>query len=291
MKKTIVANMTCEQLRSLMSETREDEYLLVDVRQSLEYRAGHIPGAQLLPLTELDIRSEELENMGDRTLIFYCLRGGRSLRAARYAVEALLLQDVFHLVGGIRAWQGLVLDDFPQLESIDIGGGPAALIRGAISLERGTEKLYKALAQHFAGTPAAALVDELQHGEAAHVRLLQETLRRVSPEPMERFDAMVFALEGTLTESGAPVESVVERARQLGSLGSVALLEMALELELRAYDTYKALAREVEVEDDASRRVLLDLAQQEKRHAEGVARRIGLLAGDGEPLRQPALDS
>lgn len=58
-----------EQVRAYMREHREEEYLLVDVRQPKEYAQGHIPGAVLMPLGELTARMVELP--ADRDLIFY----------------------------------------------------------------------------------------------------------------------------------------------------------------------------------------------------------------------------
>ena len=86
--------MNCDELRATMSQQRESDYVLVDVRQPLEYQSGHIPGARLLPFTELDLRSEELAALGTRKAIFYCHSGVRSLRAALFAIEALLLPNV-----------------------------------------------------------------------------------------------------------------------------------------------------------------------------------------------------
>jgi rhodanese-related sulfurtransferase len=38
-----------------------DEMTILDVRQAKEYNAGHLPGAKLIPLPELDERIDELD--------------------------------------------------------------------------------------------------------------------------------------------------------------------------------------------------------------------------------------
>ena len=268
-------SMNSDDLRATMSDERERDCVLVDVRQPLEYQSGHIPGARLVPLTELDLRSEELAGLGERKVIFYCHSGVRSLRAAQFAIEALLLPNVYNLSGGIVAYRGQLLDGFPELESFDMNGTVVELIRNAIDLEKGTHRLYSALKARVAGTPLEVLMRELEKAEIGHARLLYDVLLRVSGSGERDFDALYDSLGGTRTESGAPVETLVEQAKFLGRQGELALLEMALDLELRAYETYKNLGSAVV--DDASRGTLLDLAQQERRHVESIGNKMGEL--------------
>lgn len=53
--------MTPQQVRELMDSSRPGDYNLVDVRQPGEYRQGHLPGARLIPLSELPVRMGELD--------------------------------------------------------------------------------------------------------------------------------------------------------------------------------------------------------------------------------------
>ncbi len=62
-------NLSADELRAYLQNNREEDYLLVDVRQPREYSQGHIPGARLLPLGELSARLSELPL--DRDIIFY----------------------------------------------------------------------------------------------------------------------------------------------------------------------------------------------------------------------------
>ena len=62
-------NINADQLRSYMEQHHERDYVLVDVRQGKEYVQGHIAGADLIPLAELQARMIELPR--DRDIIFY----------------------------------------------------------------------------------------------------------------------------------------------------------------------------------------------------------------------------
>ena len=52
--------MTPEEVRSFLEDLEPGEYNLVDVRQQGEYEEGHLPGAKLIPLGELEERLGEL---------------------------------------------------------------------------------------------------------------------------------------------------------------------------------------------------------------------------------------
>ena len=47
--------------RSFMEGLAGADYNLVDVREPREYQSGHLPGAQLIPMGELEKRSSELD--------------------------------------------------------------------------------------------------------------------------------------------------------------------------------------------------------------------------------------
>ena len=53
---------------------------LVDVRTPMEWEAGHIEGAVLIPISELGGRLREIPR--DHPVVVYCASGGRSARAA-----------------------------------------------------------------------------------------------------------------------------------------------------------------------------------------------------------------
>lgn len=76
--------------------------LLVDVREPDEYTEIHAQGAQLLPLSELETRYQELPQ--GRPLLLICRSGARSARAAEW-LEARGYSDVTNVTGGTLGWQ------------------------------------------------------------------------------------------------------------------------------------------------------------------------------------------
>jgi len=55
-----VSTWSAEKIREFLKEKSPGDYNLVDVRQPQEYERGHLPGAQLIPVGELEGRLKEL---------------------------------------------------------------------------------------------------------------------------------------------------------------------------------------------------------------------------------------
>lgn len=88
-----------------MNMIRTDSSLvLLDVRTPAEFgdELGHLKGAQLLPVQELDARIAELEPLKDRPILVYCRSGSRSSRAADRLAEQGY--TIFMLEGGMLDW-------------------------------------------------------------------------------------------------------------------------------------------------------------------------------------------
>jgi rhodanese-related sulfurtransferase/rubrerythrin len=271
-----VENICANELRQLMTSRGEGAYVLVDVRQPQEYAGNHLPGALLLPLSEFEQRLEELWRLREKEVVFYCETGNRSRLAATLATAGLELPHVYNLVGGLRAWQGRAIDGLPPLRAFDTSGDESALLVRAIDLEKGAHRMYEALAAEFEGTEVAPVLEELLSAEVVHGQVLHRALCEISRDPVEDFDEMFARLPGKLLESGESLAAVTERARAQGHAGRIALLELALELECRAHDLYKTLANQTA--SAGTRDVLAELAQHEKRHAEGLLSKLGAFA-------------
>ncbi len=83
--------------------------LLLDVRESDEYDAGHAPGTVLIPLGQLPDRLVEIPR--DRHVVVICRSGNRSGHATVYLRNNEV--DAVNMVGGMQAWAaaGLPVED------------------------------------------------------------------------------------------------------------------------------------------------------------------------------------
>lgn len=75
--------------------------LLIDVREPDEWRAGHIPGSRLIPLSELPQLLGELDRQQEIVLV--CRSGNRSAQATLWLQQAGFSR-VANLAGGMIAW-------------------------------------------------------------------------------------------------------------------------------------------------------------------------------------------
>ena len=57
---TPVSSISWEEAQWLVDDTPNRDVVFLDVRQPKEYAAGHLPGAKLIPLGDLDTRLSEL---------------------------------------------------------------------------------------------------------------------------------------------------------------------------------------------------------------------------------------
>lgn len=76
---------------------------LVDVRQPNEYEYCHLPDSQLIPLSELPSRVDEVDPPEGSLVVVYCHHGVRSLSGAAILQQAGF-SNVASLAGGIEAW-------------------------------------------------------------------------------------------------------------------------------------------------------------------------------------------
>ena len=77
---------------------------IVDVRESDEWRQGHIPNAVGIPRGFLELRIEEKIPDHKAPIIMQCASGTRSLLAAR-ALHEMGYENIYNLTGGFNAWK------------------------------------------------------------------------------------------------------------------------------------------------------------------------------------------
>ena len=99
-REAVYVNITAEAARQIMDT--EEGYIILDVRTREEYDQGHIPGAVLIPDTEIKARAEEVLTDKDQLILVYCRSGRRSKLAAQILVE--LGYTNIKEFGGIIHW-------------------------------------------------------------------------------------------------------------------------------------------------------------------------------------------
>lgn len=279
-----------EELPAFSAPLGEAEYAVVDVRQPGEYREGHIPGSRLLPLPEIEHRLDELRSTPN--LVFYCRSGARSQAAATLAQEALPPETrILNLVGGFLAWEGRPLADMPRLDVfwqnpdqsqfLDM---PRALLR-AMELEKAAQRFYEAAAARTRSPELTKTLNTLTKVEQAHARIVFHRLQQADPTYAQWDFAESFAqmrgdiLEGglSLDEAIAVLDRTADRSTSAASSQEtldqsfcLGVTELALQIELMAYDLYKNLA--MSHAQAELKPIFLELAKDELNHQRLLAR-------------------
>lgn len=91
-----MGKITTTEVKDIL-DNKDDNYILIDVREDYEFNEGHIPGAVNIPLGNITT----VDYSKDKTLIVYCRSGNRSNQAA------IKLKNMGYNVkdmGGILDW-------------------------------------------------------------------------------------------------------------------------------------------------------------------------------------------
>ena len=89
-------------VEELAERMRAGEVAVIDVREPAEWEAGHLPGAENIPLSQIAARIEEIPR--DRPLVLHCQAGGRSAIVAS-VLRSRGFDDVRNLSGGYAEWE------------------------------------------------------------------------------------------------------------------------------------------------------------------------------------------
>ena len=98
-----IPEVSAQQVNELLKNNGKSPVLL-DVRESDEWRQGHLEGALSLPRGFLEIKVETAVPNKETPIIAYCSGGVRSLLAAK-AMKEMGYQNVSSMAGGYTAWK------------------------------------------------------------------------------------------------------------------------------------------------------------------------------------------
>lgn len=99
-QEAVYVNITAQEAKQIM-DTQEG-YVILDVRSQEEFDGGHIPGAILIPDTEITEKAEQVLTDKNQLILVYCRSGRRSKLAAEALVE--LGYTNIKEFGGIIDW-------------------------------------------------------------------------------------------------------------------------------------------------------------------------------------------
>jgi len=266
-----ITTLAPSEVQAVLDKDRKGEFLLLDVRQPEEYEAGHIPGAMLIPLGELESRREELEQ--DKKIITYCRSGHRSMAAA-IALCGLGFKDVHHLEGGILNWRYETISGIPEVrpELVTEAADVNDILMLAIKLEKGSWDFYLAAKEKTASPQAKEKFQMLADAEDGHMQRLWERaitlLGKGALPPLEKLkqELDVEYMEGAIEVSPALARADEKFSDEMGAL------EIALEKEYMSYDFYKRTS--ALVEDPGAKTLLHELAVEERNHADILLKRL-----------------
>lgn len=268
---TPVTSMNADEARRFIDASKNDAITILDVRQPEEYTLGHIPGARLIPLPQLNERLKELDTA--KPTVVYCAIGGRS-RVAAQMLAGKGFDTVYNLSGGFKAWsaesavgpvdQGLEL--FSGTES------PADALVVGWGLEEGLRDFYQSMAGRDLPPEAVQLFKQLAAIEIRHQESIFEAWKQLSAESIEM---SAFAKERTAgaMEGGLTSEAYAERFSP-DWRNPRDIVEVAMSIEAQALDLYLRAADRAQGE---TARVLRRIAGEERAHLAELGKLMGRL--------------
>src|SRR5277367_2281244 len=88
-----------------VNELIDEGVAIIDVRETEEFAAGHLPGAKHVPRSYLETRIEGVVPDRSTQVILYCASGNRSAYGARTLEQELGYEHVRSMTGGITLWK------------------------------------------------------------------------------------------------------------------------------------------------------------------------------------------
>jgi rhodanese-related sulfurtransferase/rubrerythrin len=260
-------SITPDDVRALIAEKKPDEYCLLDVRQPAEYERGHIPGARLIPLSELAFKMGEMDR-GRKTVV-YCRSGSRSLSATGMLMGAGF-QDVFNMDGGIMAYNGIVAGGSPEAgmfcfpESLSAG----QLAAVAWFLEDGSIRFLEDMQRRFSSSDESAIFENRIAARNSHKQRLEKLYNELTGQaPSSDFPGDVIDVPAeTIMVGCVKVDAALAWAADK-TLNDI--LELMISLGANGYDLYLKLGRAVSSED--ARKVFNSLSDEEQKNIEYIA--------------------
>jgi sulfur-carrier protein adenylyltransferase/sulfurtransferase len=258
---TPVSSITWEEANKLVADNHDGDVLLLDVRQPKEYEQGHMPGAKLIPIGDLEKRLAELDR--EKSIIVYCAIGGRS-RIAAQMLAGKGFGKIYNLSGGIKAWKKEVAVG-PEDTGLHLFAGgqtPEQAIITGFALEAGLRDFYLSMQKQVKHESTKSLFGMLADIEILHQERLVKLYVEVTGTAVSVADFAKKIAEPAM-EGGLTTEQYLQLYKtDLES--EMEVLGLALAIEVQALDLYSRAAEKSD--HDGARRVLSQIADEERSH-------------------------
>jgi rubrerythrin len=179
-------------------------------------------------------------------------------------LEGKGFKEIYNLKGGIMAWQGLTAMGPAEMGMARLRGDetPEEIITLAYGMEEGLGDFYKIMAERNEDAEVASLFLRLAGFEENHKQRLFELYATLDNSVTDR-DSFEARIVSDAMEGGFTTEEFLERNR--AAMETIPdLISVAMILETQALDLYLRYSQRTE--DDKSKAVLFDIAEEEKAH-------------------------
>ncbi len=94
-------HISAPELAQWLADSTKKAPFLLDVREPWEFETCHIAQSQLMPMSVVPLRLDELDR--DVEIVCVCHHGGRSMQVAHF-LERNGFNQITNLTGGVHAW-------------------------------------------------------------------------------------------------------------------------------------------------------------------------------------------
>ena len=197
--------------------------------------------------------------------------GGRS-RAAAQLLSGKGFKEVYNLKGGIKAWQGLKAVGPAEMGMALLRGDETAeeIISIAYGMEAGLGEFYSMMAETADDREVATLLTKLLEIEGSHKNKLFNLYQTFAPDVTDQ-DEFEAKIDSEVMEGGFTTKEFFEQNKNAMETAADGLI-FAMMLETQALDLYLRYSQKTQ--DEKSKAVLLELADDEKAHLAALGRRM-----------------
>lgn len=264
-----IGELTPEAVKTILDKDKAGDYLLLDVRQPWEYKEGHIPGATLIPLGELEARYNELDR--SKRIVTYCRSGHRSMAAAMTLCQ-LGFKPVSHITDGIMEWpyEKITGTNGKATNLISAKAIASDILMLGIKLEKGAYDFYKAAMNKTRSPGIKNVLQILANAEEGHMqRLYRRAADTVSKSSLAPLATLTGEQKTDYMEGGIEINpALADYKAEFKDKREI--IEKSIEKEYMSYDFYKQSAAVVHNADAKS--LLHELAIEERNHADILLR-------------------